>query len=191
MRTLFIAIIATLTAAGVGLLPANAASATSGKTVQIVGTESFQPDEFFSITYRFTPRHVSVHSGQPITWNNQTTDGHTVSIVSLADVPKTVNQVNNCGICNQLQAAHFPNGAPPTGQPVLVLEDFKPANPPAHFDAPGDSVVVPPPGLGLPLSVTAIVTAPAGSELSYICAFHPWMQGTIRVLPPSDPDTDN
>jgi len=65
------------------------------------------------------------------------------------------------------------------------------ANPPAHLDAPGDSVVVPPPGLGLPLSVSAIVTAPAGSELSYICAFHPWMQGTIHVLPPSDPDTDN
>jgi hypothetical protein len=52
-------------------------------------------------------------------------------------------------------------------------------------------MVVPPPGLGLPLSVTAIVTASAGSELRYICAFHPWMQGTIRVLPASDPDTEN
>jgi plastocyanin len=190
MRTLFIAIIAALAAAGVGLLPANAAPASPGKTVQILGMESFQPDEFFSITYRFTPRHLSVRSGQLTTWNNQTTDAHTVSIVSPADVPKTVDQVNNCGICTQLQAAHFPNGAPPAGQPVLVLEDFKPASPPAHFDAAGDSVVVPPPGLGLPLSVTAIVSAPAGTELRYICAFHPWMQGTIRVLSPSDPDTD-
>jgi plastocyanin len=30
-------------------------------------------------------------------------------------------------------------------------------------------------------SVSAQVTAPAGSTLRYLCAPHPWMQGTIDV----------
>ena len=36
--------------------------------------------------------------------------------------PKTVDQVNNCAICNPIVADHFPNGFPPQGQPVPFLQ---------------------------------------------------------------------
>jgi hypothetical protein len=29
--------------------------------------------------------------------------------------------------------------------------------------------------------VTAMVSAPSGAQLSYLCAIHPWMQGSIFV----------
>jgi len=154
--------------------------------VQIVGTERFSPDEFFEITYRLATRRITVHKGATITWNNQTNDGHTVSIVTLDQVPKTVDQVNNCAICNDMIAAHFPNGVPPQGAPVLALDDLKPANPPARFDGPGDSIVIAPPGVGAPTASSAQITAAAGQTLRYICAFHPWMQGSIRVVADND-----
>ncbi|MBV8718437.1 MAG: hypothetical protein JO020_34555 [Chloroflexi bacterium] len=147
------------------------------KQVHILGKESFDPDEFFTITYHFTPRHIDVVQGQTVTWDNQTTDAHTISVLAPSDVPKTVDQVNNCAICNQIQADHFPNGFPPQGQPVLFLDNFNAGNLPARFDSVGDSLLTPPPGLGLPLSVSASITAPVGIELHYICAFHPWDAG--------------
>ena len=30
-------------------------------------------------------------------------------------------------------------------------------------------------------TISAQVTAPAGTTLKYLCAIHPWMQGTITV----------
>ena len=43
----------------------------------------------------------------------------------------------------------------------------------------GDSVVIGPKGRGGP--VTFKVTAHPGTVLSFICAFHPWMQGRFLV----------
>jgi hypothetical protein len=65
MRRLLIALTAALGSAGFGLLPASAAPVHTPKTVQIVGTQTFSPDEFFSITFRFTPRRIAVH-GRPV-----------------------------------------------------------------------------------------------------------------------------
>ena len=186
MRRLFLVLTAVLGSAGFGLLPANAAPLHTPKTVQIVGGDSFEPDEFFSITFRFAPRRISVHTGDAVTWNNQTTDVHTVSIVNRDQVPRTVAQVNNCPVCNDFIAAHTPNGPPPQGQPVLVLDDFKPANPPARFDSPGDSVLIPPPGLGPGPRVNGRRDCARQTTLNYLCAFHPWMQGTIRVVGDAD-----
>jgi hypothetical protein len=184
MRKVVIVLTAVLGAASFGLLPVSAAPLKAARTVQIVGTDRFSPDEFFEITYRFATRHISVHSGDTVTWNNQTTDAHTVSVVSPDQVPKTVDQVNNCAICNQFQAAHLPGGPPPQGTPVFILDDLKPASPPAKFDSTGDSLLIAPnPNpFGIPASASAQITAPAGHTLNYICTFHPWMQATIRVV---------
>ena len=43
-------------------------------------------------------------------------------------------------------------------------------------NVPGDSLFIKPNG-----SVSAPVTAKAGTTLHYICIFHPWMQGVIKV----------
>lgn len=170
---------------GAGAAPL-AVPALAPKTVDIVGEEKLSPDEFFMITYRFATRHLTVQQGATVTWQNKTNDGHTISVVAAADVPRTTAQVDNCGICNTIQAAHFPNGFPPQGVPVLFVDDFKAGVPPARFDSIGDSLIVAPPGMGLPTSVSAQITAPAGTTLNYICAFHPWMQATLRVVPPDE-----
>jgi plastocyanin len=182
MHKFWIVLIGAFSAAGFGLLPVSAERLDAPKTVQIVGSERFSPDEFFEITYRFATRRISVHKGDTVIWNNQTNDGHTVSIVSPGQVPKTVDQVNNCDVCNQLSAAHFPNGFPPQGTPVVFLDDLKPGSLPAKLDSVGDSLLIAPPGVGFPTSVSAQVTAPVGQTLNYICAFHAWMQGSIRVI---------
>jgi hypothetical protein len=186
MHKLWIVLIAAFSAAASGLLPVSAERLEAPRpvqTVQIIGGERFSPNEFFEVTYRFGTRRISVHRGDTVVWNNQTNDGHTVSIVSPDQVPKTVDQVNNCDVCNQITAAHFPNGFPPQGAPVPILDDLKPASPPAKLDSVGDSILIAPPGVGFPTSTSAQVTAPVGQTLNYICIFHAWMQGTIRVIP--------
>ena len=44
------------------------------------------------------------------------------------------------------------------------------------LDAPGDSLF-----FFDDTSISAPVTAPSGTTLKYLCAIHPWMQGTIVV----------
>ena len=100
MLRVVVSVAAATSAAIVAFSSANAAPAPvpAPKQVHILGKESFDPDEFFTITYHFTPRHIDVVQGQTVTWNNQTTDAHTISVLAPSDVPKTVDQVNNCAI---------------------------------------------------------------------------------------------
>jgi hypothetical protein len=35
-------------------------------------------------------------------------------------------------------------------------------------------------------TVSALVAAPAGTTLNYICVIHPWMQATVHVVGPHD-----
>ena len=44
------------------------------------------------------------------------------------------------------------------------------------FNEPGDSLF-----FGQGESISADVTAAPGTTLKYLCAIHPWMQGTITV----------
>jgi hypothetical protein len=54
----------------------------------------------------------------------------------------------------------------------------------------GDSILVAPQGASFPTTTggvvgdtaSAVVSAPSGSTLHYICALHPWMQATIKVV---------
>jgi plastocyanin len=173
----------------VSAAPSQTPGATD-KTERIVGEEKFSPDEFFTVTYRFAPRRIRVRQGGTITWDNQTNDGHSVSVVTREQLPRTVQDVNNCNVCNDLLAAHFPNGFPPQGAPVLVLDDFKATTAPARFDSLGDSVIVAPPGVPGPTRVSVVISAAPGSTLDYLCAIHPWMQGRIQVVARGD-NTDD
>jgi len=194
MRILVSTVAAALSLAAFSVGPVSAAPSpvpgATDKTVRIVGEEKFSPDEFFSITYHFTPRRTRVHQGGTITWDNQTNDGHTVSVVTHDQLPRTVQQVDVCSVCNDLLAAHFPNGFPPQGAPVLVLDDFKATTATARFDSPGDSVIVAPPGVPFPTRVAVMISAVPGTTLDYLCAIHPWMQGSIQVVGSGDTTED-
>src|SRR5688500_356994 len=178
--------LASLTAATVGQ-----ASAQSGQTVQIIGDQDLgaptgQP-------FEFKQGRIVAHRGDTVIWRNETVAPHSITIVNQSEIPQTLPQLFSCGVCEQLLFAHTPNIGPQGPFPpfVAAIDELKvTAAAPARLDAPGDSLVVAEQGgaypdtLGgmIPDSISAVIDAPVGANLSYVCALHPWMQGTIEVI---------
>lgn len=150
-------------------LLANVVTATP-QAVRTTGDEKVIPNAMVQATIRFTPGMIKAASGDDVTWTHDdaTTAPHTVTVV--AEFPgATLEEIFGCGApggpCAEALAAHSAGGFNPVvnvGGPGL--------------DAPGDSLF-----FFDDQSVTATVTAPAGTTLLYLCAIHPWMQGTIEV----------
>ena len=71
---------------------------------------------------------------------------------------------------------------PPQADFPILIEDF---DTPSHGIVAGDATIVdtsnPQNGGGFPTQRTIAVTAPPGLY-HYMCTFHAWMQGTIRVV---------
>jgi plastocyanin len=176
-RALLAAVLGT---ASLGL--AGAALAAGGKgpakaKVFIKGSESLVPNAYLKIDFHFVSGTVPIRSGGTVTLTNLTTDGHTLSIVKQSQLPRTIRQLQNCRVCGEIAKSHGINfeGPPTEGPPPIRLVNVGAAG----FDAPGDSVVIGPKGTGG--SVTFKVTARPGTILSFMCAFHPWMQGRFAV----------
>jgi plastocyanin len=155
-----------------GLAFAGSVSAGPGRTVRITGDEKFVPNTMIMATLRFTPGPITVASGDTVTWSNQTDEPHTITIVDASDVPTTIDEVFGCtapgGACSPALAGHF------TNPPTMVLGGGSDGT--AGLDGVGDSLLVFPNG-----TISAPVTASAGTTLHYLCAIHPWMIGSINV----------
>jgi plastocyanin len=190
---------------------ATASTATKSKVVNIEGKDSFAPGLLLN-TYHFQPAVTFVHQGQQITFVNKTRDGHTMTLVAKADVPRNTAEVFQCKLCKAVNGVYVPPGshgpagvqidngqltddndtdadtpdpAVPPGVPFTALvEDFDTAGHTNAGAAPtvGDSTLIGPAG-SPGSSRTVVVTAPPGTVLRYFCTFHPWMQATIIVLP--------
>jgi plastocyanin len=138
-------------------------------TVAVRGGEQFVPNALIMSTFRFSPGPISVASGQTVTWADQDRvqdEPHTITVVQQSDVPTDLESVFDCQACAAALAGHLDGGTP-----VPVLNVGAPG-----LDAPGDSLLLFPGG-----SVSAVISAPAGTTLYYLCSIHPWMQGTITV----------
>jgi plastocyanin len=159
-------------AALASLALAGAASAGPTRTVRITGDEQFVPNAMIMATLRFTPGPLTVDSGDTVTWPNETDEPHTITIVDAADVPTTIGEVFGCtapgGACFPALVGHF------TDPPTFVLGGG--ADGTDGLDGVGDSLLVFPGG-----TISAPVTAGAGTTLDYLCAIHPWMIGSIDV----------
>lgn len=140
------------------------------RAIRIVGKEKFVPNRLIASTFHFTPRVISTDSGSSVTWKNLTDDEHTVTVVDEEDVPADFDEVFECrdpgGPCRAALDGHFA-----TDPPTPVLNAGAPG-----LDSPGDSLLI-----LADETVTAEVSAPAGTDLYYICSVHPWMQGEIEV----------
>jgi plastocyanin len=160
-------------------------------TVKIVGVETFKPN-FYQNTFAFPTKATKVRSGGTVTWNNLTSDAHSMSLIAERDFPTSVqgNAVTNAIFAVQLPTGAPPNfvvddgvGVPPTGVPDFHEKSH--SNGPTAAPTVGDSVLIdtsnPANAHGGPTSVTVKANAPAGTELFYVCIFHPWMQGEIDV----------
>jgi plastocyanin len=147
-------------------------------TIEAHGEAKVKINEYIQDGQRFVPGDITVKSGATVTLRNKSTDGapHSLSLLAKPALPKTAAQVIQCPACGPLLAAH--QADPNTGE---VKQPVVEAGSPG-FDTmgtkttAGDSVYLPPKG-----KVTFKVTAKKGSKLTYFCAVHPWMQGTITV----------
>jgi len=135
--------------------------------------------------FQFSPNVVTVSPGTKITFNDLTTDGHTLTIVPASAVPKTPTQILKCAIlsssiCGMTKAEHFPNGFPSTLPTSCVAPTcIQEVGPHPGLTFVGDSyLVLPSAGLS---SVSILVTGTPGTVLHFMCAIHPWMQGEIII----------
>ena len=152
-------------AAIVGILAVTVGLAgASNDTVRAQGTNSFEPNTLIQSTFHWNPGQISVASGGQLRFAAQTEgfEPHTISVVTAAQVPKTVDQVFQCSVCNKIFG--FLDGH----------RVYDPGN--DGLNADYDTWFLPP-----GKSVTVTVSAPAGTLLHFICAIHPWMQGVINV----------
>jgi plastocyanin len=166
-----------LAVAVAAVAPAVAAPAPSKATLKAVGKVEFKPNRYVKEGMRFDKDVLTIKSGGTLTLVDKTGAPHSFSLVKKGQVPRTMEQLQECfgpGPCDDLFVAH---GAidPETGEerdPTTPLVNVGKAG----FDQPGDSVVI------APKQKTKVkITAKKGTTLYYICGVHPWMQGKIVV----------
>jgi plastocyanin len=162
------------------LSPALASS--SGPTVKILGDNSARINQRVTSTYHFSPGKLSVRPGRTVTFTNTGQCSvpadctHTISIVNESQLPVDVNQVFLClfdapgTVCGPITGTHFPQG--PAG-PVVPVANV--TGEPSGFQG-GNSFVI---AHGQTLEI--VINAAPGTTLHYMCAIHPWMQGSITV----------
>ena len=172
-RKLFLVPATVLAIAGVAVGSAVAASGGAPKVdkIKAVGGATVKPGFFIKDMLRYTPFKSTVKSGGTISLTaakSGLSEGpHTFSLVKKSQQPKTAKQVNNCSVCQKIaqeQGADPNSEAPPTN-PVVDGGD--------GFNKPGDTIFFD----GTPLKLK--VTAKKGTTLYYMCAIHPWMQGSV------------
>jgi plastocyanin len=152
------------------------ASGATDKTIRTMGTEDVHINSKIFSNLRFSPGNSTINSGDQITLTHadDTDEPHTLTIVNADELPTDVEDVFTCGepgtLCDEVfntvgpqiideNAAQFINVA---GGPGL--------------DGRLDTLFLPPAS-----TISVEVDAPAGTTLSYFCAIHAWMQGTIKV----------
>jgi plastocyanin len=171
-----VAAVAVVAAAAVAV-PALAA-APRNVTVKAIGKVTMVPNRSITDSTHFNRDSLTIQTGGRVRLVDETKQPHTWSIVRRSQVPRTLRGVDACfgrGPCDDLAIAH---GAinPDTG------EEQEPTTPlvnvgKAGFNAPGDSVLIPPDG-----RTSVRITASPGSTRYMICAIHPWMQNKVNVV---------
>jgi hypothetical protein len=134
----------------------------------------------------------TIEEGAPLEILNETNPRqvgpHTFSLVTKSSLPKTKKAQENCftpgKICFSI--AEWQKFNPKTEKVGLNLVKVGPPGWSTMGDTSGnkgDSWFT---GESKPgTHVTEVVSAKAGTTLYYVCAIHPWMQGSIKVVPPA------
>lgn len=131
----------------------------------------------------------TIVSGEELEVLNQTNPKqvgpHTFSLVTKGSIPKTPKARQTCftpkHICMAIAHWHGTNGnGPITKNPVKAgAEGWDTLG---SITKTGDSWFT---GTKPKTSIVQKVTAAAGTTIYFMCAIHPWMHGSIEVLPPA------
>jgi plastocyanin len=168
----FIALLAT-GAVAVAAALAGPAGAQNANTIVVKGGTVFKPGKAIIDNMRFAPMSREVKSGKTLKIDNRTKAPHTLSIVKKSDLPKTAAQMEKfyeSPLMGEFMQAHEVDPTNEDAPPGKLLVNVGPEG----FDQPGDSQF-------FMEDVSIKVTAKKGTNLSYVCLLHPWMQGTLRV----------
>ena len=155
-------------------LVAGATAALAGAaTVRTRGGVEFSPNEYVRDTVRFVPGPITVRPNARVTWidADRSEEPHTVTIVRRREQPDTLRELFQCRVC-QLAGAHLADPNDPNSDVARVRVNVGAPG----LNTRGDSLFLAPGG-----RISARVTRRAGSTLYYLCAIHPWMQGSIHV----------
>ena len=175
-----LAAVAALGVSALAIGPASAATKPKPKpnTIETRGELKVKINAYVQDGQRFLPGDLKLKSGTTVTLKNKSTDGapHSLSLVKKSALPKTAADIMGCAACGPLMGAH--QADPNTGDVKVPVVDVGAPGFDTMGDATtaGDSIFLPPKG-----KVTFKVTAKKGSRLHFMCAIHPWMQGTITV----------
>ena len=130
----------------------------------------------------------SVHEGEVLKVVNNTMPSmvgpHTFSLVTKSSLPKTAQQRKTCftpgKICMGIAHWYGLKGEEDPKNP-LVQAGGEGWNTMGTTTKKGDSYFFAKKGE----SFEQPVTAKAGTTLYFMCAVHPWMQGSVKVVPPA------
>ena len=153
-------------------------ASSTGPTVKVVGGNGVRINSIIFSTYHFSPGKTHARPGQMVTFLNTgtcTDCQHTISLVNDSQLPAAFDDVFACGapgtVCFNIVSAHFPQGpGGPTTNPIANV-----TGEPTGFHG-GNSFLI-----TQGQSIEIGISAPTGTTLHYMCAFHAWMQGTIVV----------
>lgn len=167
MKKTSAAAIATIAVVGAIAGPAGAA------TVRTEGGLAFVPNEYIRDTVRWVPGHIVVRRNERVRWidSDKSPDPHTITVAPRRLIPRPGQNLFECRAC-ELANAHLEDPNNPESDLAAVRVNRGPAG----LNQTGDSLVLVPGG-----RISARITAAVGRTLHYVCAIHPWMQGTIRV----------
>jgi hypothetical protein len=167
-----------LAVAVAAVVPATAQNAPPRATLKAIDKSAFKPNRYMQIGLRWDRDVTAIRSGGTLTIVNRTEEGHSFSLVRKSQLPRNFAQMEACfspnGACGKLGVAH---GAidPATGEerePTIPLVNVGKEG----FDQPGDSIAL------APKSRTKVkITAARRTQLYFLCAPHPWMQGKLDV----------
>jgi plastocyanin len=153
-----------------------ATSSAQDKTIRTMGTEDVHINSKIFSNLRFSPGHTTLNSGDQLTLSHAdaTDEPHTLTIVDANDLPTDVEEVFGCGepgtVCDEVFTTVAPQITDDTQAQFINVAGG------SGLDGRLDTLWLPP---GTSISVP--VTAPSGTTLSYFCAIHAWMQGSITV----------
>lgn len=130
----------------------------------------------------------TVHEGEELRVVNDTSPSmvgpHTFSLVTKGSLPKTAQQRKTCftpgKICMGIAHWYGLKGEENPKQP-LIAAGKEGWDTMGTVTKKGDSYFFGKKGA----SVEQVVSAKAGTTLYFMCAVHPWMQGSVKVLPPA------
>ncbi|MFI5041265.1 MAG: hypothetical protein ACHQNA_05360 [Acidimicrobiales bacterium] len=191
-----------------GVVPfVGVASASDGGpnavTANITGKNLFTVNRLGGANYQF-PDVIHIAPGGTITFQNESDDFHTITLVAKGDLPTNAEQGNNCALCNTVNNLYGTGNGPPTalqaqnGDPKSPGVGPDPAVPggigpfglpareiafgtPATANSAGDTAIIAFAAAGAGLTVRTIQAPAKKGIYTYMCTFHPWMQGTIIV----------